>query len=808
MHTTSIKGNNRFRKIKRNFGPYIFIAALVLYAPVLLSGCTQSNESKEAQAKDYANKSKEYSRRAADLYKDLIANGKDADKLHFELGQLYYNQGEWDKAISEFKKTGLALAKKFLAISYYRSGNFTDALEVFNRDKIADDEYLYYCGLTCEKLNLFDQAISAYRKIKEGEFAAAASERLHIIQRESASVNIKDIDPQVYNILKQAPEEDKYPQAGALILFCDEKIEITPQNTEISSLHYVVKILNERGKESFSETHIDYDSTFERIELEYARTIKPDGTVVDVGTRHIRDVSKYLNFPLYSNARVYIISFPEIAQGACIEYKIKIYRSQLINNKDSVITYPLQTQEPIIRANLSVALPIERALHIKTVNQEYNYFGLDLEPKAHPQKEYRVYTCQFKDIPQIMPETNMPDVVEINPTLMFSTFGSWQEIYDWWWKLAQDKIKADVSIKNKVKELIRNENSDEERARAIYNFCAQNIRYVAVEYGQAGYEPHDARDIFKNKYGDCKDQAILLVTMLRQAGLTAWPVLIPTSNCYNLNEDFPSMVFDHCIAAISLNGEIIFLDPTAETCSFGDLPAGDQDRKVLVIQEAGYKMQKTPFYPASHNLIKQNLKVKINDDETMSAQRSIFSHGVYDQAQRFWMLYTPPELIRESLKEKIQAISIGATLLSYSIKNLENLNTPIILNYSFRGIEYFTIAGKTRIMPQLTNLDTSLVAKDKRRYPIEFPVLDTKEAFFEIELPETLAVKYMPPSITEENPWLKFTAKYKQNSNKIYFTQKVELKNNIISRDDYLKFKSFYEKLVQRIKQRVILEKK
>jgi len=772
----------------------------------LISGCAQKNELKEAQ--DYLKKSKIYYQHATDLYKDLIAKGKDLDKLHFELGQLYYNQGEWKQAIEEFKKSGYVKAKKFLAISYYRLGNFTDALEVFNREETPDDEYLYYHGLTCEKLNLFDQALSIYKKIKTKEFAAAALERLNIIEKEAGPVHIKDIDPQVYKILEDAPRQDKYPQAGALILFCDEKIEVAPQNTQVSTLHYIIKILNERGKEDFSESHIDYDSTYETVELEYARTIKPDGTVTEVGTRHIRDVSKYLNFPLYSNARVYIISFPEITEGSSIEYKIKIRRNQLINKKDFIVSYPLQAQEPIISANLSIILPSERTLYIKTLNDKYNDFGANLKPKIQSQKGRLIYSWQFTNIPQIIPESNMPDSVEINPAMLVSTFSSWQEVYNWWWKLAQDKIKADASIKDKVRELTSNRDSEEAGIKAIYNFCAKDIRYVAVEYGQAGYEPHNAGDIFKNKYGDCKDQAILLVTMLKEAGFTAWPVLIPTKECYNLNEDFPSVLFDHCIAAVSVKDKVVFVDPTAETCSFGDLPSGDQNRRVLIFKESGYIIQNTPLYPAEHNLIKQYLKIKINSDETIAAEKSIFSYGMYDQGQRFWMLYTPPELIQESLKEGIQSISIGATLVNYNIKSLEDLNTPVILNYAFRGLEYFTVAGKTRIMPQLAGLDTSLVAKDKRKYPIEFSVLDIKETIFEIEIPGNLVIKYMPPSITEESPWLKFMVEYNQKNNKIYFIEKIELKKNIISQEDYPNFKTLFEGLAKKIKQRTILEKR
>ncbi|MDP2937635.1 MAG: tetratricopeptide repeat protein, partial [Candidatus Omnitrophota bacterium] len=245
MRITNIKDNEKLKLTTQKLKFRIIVSAFILFLLSFLSGCTQKNELKQAQ--DYLKKSKIYYQHATDLYKDLIAKGKNLDKLHFELGQLYYNQGEWKQAIEEFKKTNILVAKKFLAISYYRLGNFTDALEVFNREEVTDDEYLYYHGLTSEKLNLFDQALSIYKKIKTKEFAAVALERLNIIEKQTGPIQIKDISPQVHKILEAAPTQDKYPQAGALILFCDEKIEVTPQNTQVSTLHYIIKILNERG---------------------------------------------------------------------------------------------------------------------------------------------------------------------------------------------------------------------------------------------------------------------------------------------------------------------------------------------------------------------------------------------------------------------------------------------------------------------------------------------------------------------------------------------------------------------------------
>jgi len=769
------------------------------------SGCGQRGDLRQAQ--DFVRQSKGFYQKAVEEYKQLISEGRDLSQLYLQLGRIYYDNGKFAEAKEVFKKSRELEAKKFLALSYYHTGDFTDALEIFNKNTITDAEFLYYHGLTCEKLNLFDQALKIYKKLKGKDFALKAKARIETIEKRVGAGLIKDIDPAVHKILQVAPGLKEYPQAGALILHCDEKVAVSAEGTETTYLHYIIKILNERGKEDFSETQIGYDSTYEKVELEYARTIKPDGSVQDVGKRHIRDVSKYLNFPLYSNARVYIISFPEIVEGATIEYKVKIYRNKLINKKDFVLGYPVQAGEPIISANFTITASVETPLHIKTLNEDYNHFGANLTPETEEEDGLITYNWQFKDIPQIIPESNMPPLVEVNPTILVSTFNQWEEVYDWWWELAKDKSKLDAAIRDKVKELIKDKTSDKEKIRAIYNFCAQKIRYVAVEYGEAGFEPHDAADIFRNKYGDCKDQSVLLIGMLKEAGFPAWPVLIATKERYNLNADLPSMMFNHCIASVGLGDKIFFLDPTAETCPFGDLPIGDQGRRVLIFKEDGFVIKETPFYPPEHNLAKQKLKLKIYKNETVTAQKEVYTFGFYDQAQRYWLLYTQPELIEEMLKEKIQGVSIGADLEDYKIKNVDDLNLPVVLSYAFGGPEYFTSAGNLRIMPQLTGLDTSLVAKDGRKYAIDFEALDSKETALEIEIPDNFVIKYMPDSLIEESPWLEFMAEYKYENNRLYFNQRTEMKKSSVSVDEYPEFKKFFQGLAKKIKQRIVLEK-
>ncbi len=804
MRIIDINKNSK-SKIK-NFAFYIFIFHFSFYILHFLSGCAQKSQLDEAR--EQAGQSQAYYQRAIAEYQDLIAQGKDLDRAYFELGLLYYQHAEYESASRYLLKTALSEAKKYRALALYRINDFTEAKDAFKKIDNPDSETLYYYGEVCEELNLYDQALDIYHKITEQPYKSRAQDRIQLITRLGENLYLANLPANLQEIIKSAPLADKYPNAGALILLCDEGAEINTQNTAVFSEHILVKILNERGKQAFSEVAISYDSTYDKVELEYARTIRPDGMVVPVGNRHIRDVSKYLNFPLYSNVRARIISFPEVTEGCVIEYKYKIYRNQLINQDDFVLAYSLQELEPVIQANFKLVIPIKKPLCYKFLNTDYNTTQAKLEPETKEYPGYKEYLWEFRNMPAIIPEANMPPNSKINPIILISTFDSWQEIYDWWWNKALDKIQADRAIKQKVKELTQDKETTLEKVRAIYNFCAEDIRYVAVEYGQAGYEPHKAADIFFNKYGDCKDQAVLLITMLSEIGIQAYPVLIGTDEHLDLEEDFPSVNFNHCIAAVKLNGDLIFLDPTCPTCSFENLPGGDQQRRVLIFTGSGYKIQTTPIYPALHNYLRKILKMQINPDETIRAERTVFTSGLYDAGQRIWLKYSSDDAISESIKQAIQGISPASRLIKYDVQNLDDLNSNVVLSYSFSGREYWTKAGSLRILPQLALLDTSITAKQVRRYPLDLGMPSTRIVELDVILPRRFKLKYLPADFRESSPWLDLSVEYNIEGDHFHFKQTTQLKKRYISLPEYLKFKTFIESISVQIRERVIFQQK
>ncbi|MDP8267005.1 MAG: DUF3857 domain-containing protein [Candidatus Aceula meridiana] len=789
---------------------------VIIFSFVVLFLCScQSKEDPSSKgspvenANVFSQMSDEFYQKAIDGYRlALETQPASKDKIYYQLGKLYYENGKYELAIENLIKSGQDEAKKLLAIAYYKSGNYTDALTVFEKvGEQQDSEYLFYYAATCEIHNLHTEAIKLYNKITPGEFQERAKDRIQKINALKENTNLDGIDPKIKELIVNSPTQEDFPQAGAIVLYLKEKVEVNDDNTIEYTEHYLIKILNERGKGS-GEVQASYDSTYEKVEVELARTIKPDGQVISVGDKHIRDVSKYLNFPLYSNARVKIISMPEVSIGSFLEYKIRGSRSKMIAEDKFRSTYFLESDNPIQHAEFSIVLPQGQKLHQRNLNEEFNDKEVSLAPEVETLNGKTTYSWKFENVDQIIPEPKMPPISESTPIVVLTTFNSWDEIYSWWWPLAKEKIKANQDMRDKIAEMTDERMSLKQKAKEIYNFCAKDIRYVGIEYGAAGYEPHFATEIFANKYGDCKDQSILLIAMLKEAGVTAYPVLIGTRGVPKIQEDFPTLMFNHCIAVAEIDGEYIFMDPTGETVLFGDLPAGDQGRKVFTCLKDKPQLMDIPKFSAIQNTINQKTVLSFQENEEIAATREVRASGIFDQAQRGWLRYTMPILVKQKLQQRIQEIIPGSKLLDYKIKNLEQMKDNIVLSYNFEGSDFFIKAGPSmRVIPQLGSIGLSTVSKPNRRYPIDFSVPYKSVSVFEIDLSKSYRIKSLPQPVVSNNDWFVFENTYEKVGNKIIFTQRNTIKKERIEASDYLAYKILLEKLSKDIRQSIILEK-
>ena len=146
---------------------------------IFLFGCSAELEN----AKHLAEKSQSAYRRSIAVYQRLLAKNNKNNDLRLELARLYLGHGDYDSAIAALKDSESQKSKMLLAVALYKSGDYTQALGIFEKlGKIQDGEYLYYYALTCKKHNLYEQALESLSRIKDKAYAPKAQELIKSIQ--------------------------------------------------------------------------------------------------------------------------------------------------------------------------------------------------------------------------------------------------------------------------------------------------------------------------------------------------------------------------------------------------------------------------------------------------------------------------------------------------------------------------------------------------------------------------------------------------------------------------------------------------
>ena len=749
---------------------------------------------------------KDFSQQYQQLVKEqqAVLNSDPAnDSLRLELASFFYQFKDYQRVVDLLEGSGSKPVKIILAKAFTQLKKYTLAIEIFEQLKPLpeDEEYLYLYGQVLEQKNLFPKALKVYSQIKTA-FKSKAQQRLKAIKArvdQEIPLGIKQISKQAEEFLAQIKDD------AAVYLLVDEQTEITANNTSVSTIHIIKQVLKERGKE-LAEVDIGYDSTYQRIELEFARSITKEGDVHYVGQENIRDVSRYLNFPLYSNSRARIVSMPSVDVGSFIEYKFKIYSSKLVNQDDFTFTYRLREKYPVFKASFRLIVPKSKPVYFKYFNQAYSE-SINLKPDLSEAVSTKTYSWEFSQIKPIIPEYSMPPVPYVNPAILISSFSSWDEIYQWWQSLYQDKLEVTPQMKEFLQGLIKDSNSDVDKTKKIHEFVAKNIRYVAIEYGEGGHEPHYAEEVFVNRYGDCKDQAMLLVSLLREAGFKAYPVLIPTDSVYPVSADFASINFNHAIAAVEIEAELIFMDPTSETTPFGQIPLSDQNRPVMVFFDQQWEIKTTDVI--KDNSVHYDMEIIIDSQENAKIKRKVESEGFFAASYRWYLKYTHPAIIEEDLRKKMREISSLSNFGSYQIANADSFDGHPLLSYNFEAEKVLNPAGDLRIVPVLDQiqLDHKLISKDERKFPIDFEGLSNREAKVRIALPGDLTVKYLPQSFALDNPWFKLEVSYQKAERGVDFYQKLSLKKRFVEAEDYSRFEGHMEEAIYRLREEIILEK-
>jgi hypothetical protein len=144
-------------------------------------------------------------------------------------------------------------------------------------------------------------------------------------------------------------------------------------------------------------------------------------------------------------------------------------------------------------------------------------------------------------------------------------YNNWQEVVNWGLSIFENynyTLPADLNKTIAKWRVLAGGDKDIFASLAI-QFVQDQVRYLGLEMGTYTHKPHSPAEVYQHRFGDCKDKALLLATILQQENIPAYVALVNTSAKEKLADAAPATnQFDHVIVAISRSKGYLFVDPT------------------------------------------------------------------------------------------------------------------------------------------------------------------------------------------------------------------------------------------------------
>ena len=647
------------------------------------------------------------------------------------LSDNYMEQGKTDKALKIWKQLvddkpySLGLLYNYASL-LNKSQRYKEALEMTTRLKklnpylagIYNMEGYIYMGM-----NNNDGAISAFRKsIYYNPRSYDSRSQLRMLENKK---EIFDFFPKynIDSIIMNAPKVADYPNDHSIILLDDNQLVYYPEGAQEHRYQILIKILNQSGIDTWKEYRIYYFN--QRLLLDKYEVIKSNGKKVRAET---------------DNRGTVVFTNLEIGDVLHLEYRLQDYVSGVFS-KHFFGQNLFQSSVPMFNSRHAILAPADKVFDYKMTNGHIETVITELEGM----KLYQ-WTSDYQ--PSIKYEPYMSSLIDIAPTLTFSSVPDWKFVSDWYKDLTSNKFKSDFVLKTTLAEILKghDDKTDLEKAKLFYEYILKNISYSSVPFMQSNFIPQKASRTINTHLGDCKDVATLFVALCRESGIEANLALVSTRDNGRNHLLLPTNRFNHCIAGFKADDKTYYLELTDPYLPFEALPAVDVRAHILPIPYKDEQFENKIIILDSPlretNKIKRSTRLTLNNNDLNVAAKvirygdmaSYFRHGYLDIGQD------------EQLKQFTRAIAADYTvpvkISDLTFENLDNIADSVVYTYNLevKGTVQDVAGMKIFQLPWSDKLASlSEMAMETRLYPLElwwYIGDDGNEEEIEIVLPK------------------------------------------------------------------------
>lgn len=597
--------------------------------------------------------------------------------------------------------------------------------------------------------------------------------------------------------------ENLKEHANAVVRLNQVDINISSRKYYTIKTLRVVTVLNEYGLKNIDASEYnDVNSIEATIYDAFGNEIKK------IKRKDFREVAVSEGAIITDNKAVYLDYTPTMYPFT-IEYKSEVGS---INTAYIPSWYPIdESFESVEKSVINVTYVADLGFKYK----EYNFENKNIQKTEKP----NFISFVAENLPAIKPEEYSPALSKFSPYVLFGlekfslegvqgTATNWEDFSKWIYNdllVGTDQLSPETQAK--IKALVGDEKDPIKKAKIVYQYVQDKVRYVSIQLGIGGWKPMLASDVDRLGYGDCKALTNYTRALLEVVEVPSYyTVIYGDEDKRDLNQDFVSMQGNHVILAIPQGEKLNWLECTSQTLPFGFQGDFTDDRLALIIKPEGGKLVRTNNYSelVNHQLMKVNASI----DETgfLRAALQMNSTGLqYDQ--KYFLERESNDEIDKFYK------SIFSNVNNLKIKKAVFKNdkdkVDFTENLDLEAANYGKITGNTIIFPvNIFNQSIRIPARYRTRmnpFEIDKGMTDNDEVI--IEIPNGYAVETKPENFEVKSKFGTYKVEITTDLNHIIYKRQITLLSGAYSNTEYEEFRKLKEQIAKYDNAKVVLIK-
>jgi tetratricopeptide (TPR) repeat protein len=475
-----------------------------------------------------------------------------------------------------------------------------------------------------------------------------------------------------------------------------------------------IRLSDQKSVSILSSLQYSFDPLNERIYVNTLRVFGPDGKLQgtgEVATYFVTDESPEEEA---SQDKRLTLPVPGLAVGSTVELVVTRLRTHPPGSMP-FLRHRFSASHPVLRSALYITGDVEAVAH-RSINA----------PPAVADGESLLWTVAG---PPLHQAESLSDADESYLPFVFAgdRAAGWEAVAREYLESIRDRLAPHPEVTHLARELTAGLEGVEEKVEALARYVQRNYTYKAIEFGRRAWLPSESREILRNRYGDCKDHAVLYLQLLESIGVPARLALV--NSAAELEPQTPSIEqFDHMIVHTEAYRGGQFFDLTDKDHDVRvSPPAGLGGRLALLLDPHRSRLVMIADYGAESSLVTSTRRMRVREGERLEVEETLTIEGYYGAYLRSALRSVDRGARLPRLQQEMSGGNGLVVMRALEVENLDEPQSPLVLRMEYRvdGVLHAVAGRVVGKVPAPWERRLLAVAHQQQRltpYRIQYPL--------------------------------------------------------------------------------------